>query len=119
MRFKNLGTVIRLARELEKLVNESGLKGLEDSIETYFRSSIADKEQMKGRISDLIMVQNVLPIKILAEVLNIAVENAENLIYELAADGIDGKLEEGVFKFTSAPEEVIAKLFELIDEIKN
>ena len=42
---------------------------------------------------------------------------AENLVYELEADGIEGTLEEGVFKFTSPSEEVISKLDELIDKM--
>jgi predicted RNase H-like HicB family nuclease len=43
-----------------------------------------------------------------------SIEQAENLIYELAAEGIEGTLEEGVFKFTSTPEEVISKIDELL-----
>ncbi len=117
MRIRNLGKIVRMAIEIEKVLNESGLKESGDSIENYFRSSIVDKKQMKGRISELIMVQKVLPIKILAEILNIAVGEAENLIYELAAEGIDGDLEEGVFKFTSSPEIVLSKLFELVDKM--
>jgi len=117
MRIRNLGKIVRLAIELEEVLKESGLKESGDSIENYFRSSIVDKEQIKGRISELIMVQKVLPITTLAEILNIAVGEAENLIYELAAEGIDGDLEEGVFKFTSSPEIVLSKLFELVNEM--
>ena len=117
MRIKNLGKIIRMGIEIEKVLNETGLKGCEDSIENYFRSCTAYKEQMKLRISELIIVQKDLPIKSLAEILCMNVGESENLIYELVADGIEGVLEEGVFKFTSAHEEVISKLFELIDKM--
>jgi hypothetical protein len=39
------------------------------------------------------------------------------MIYELAAEGIEGKLEEGVFKYTSNEDQVITKLFQLIDKL--
>ncbi len=117
MRIKNLGKILRMGIEIEKALKETGLKGCEDSIENYFRSCTADKEQMKQRISELISAQKVLSIKKLAEILNINVGESENFIYELVADGIEGALEEGVFKFTNTQEEVISKLFELIDKM--
>ena len=40
------------------------------------------------------------------------------MVYEMVADGIEGTLEEGVFKYTSTFEDVIAKLHELIDKMK-
>ena len=107
----------RLGRKIERAVKESGIEELEDSIENCFRSIIVDKEQLKKRVSGLIKVQKALPISKLAEALNIYSEDAENLIYELVADGIEGNLEEGVFKFTSTPEEVISKLNEFIDRM--
>ena len=106
-----------LGRKIEKAVKESGLEELGDTIESCFRSSITDKEQMKKSVSGLIMVQKALPIRKLAEALNITDEDAENLIYELVADGIEGSLEESVFKFKSTPEEVISKLHDLIDKM--
>lgn len=118
---KNLGRwankMERLGRKIEKAVRESGLEELGDTIEFCFRSSITDKEQMKKRVSGLIKVQKAQPIKKLAESLNITYEDAENPIYELVADGIEGSLEEGVFKFTNTPEEVISKLHGLIDNL--
>ncbi len=107
----------RLGRKIERAVKESGLEELGDTFECYFRSTIADKEQLKKRVSGLIKVQKALPIRKLAEALNITDEAAENLIYELVADGIEGSLEESVFKFTSTPEEVISKLHDLIDKM--
>ena len=107
----------RLGRKIERAVKESGLEELGDTIECCFRSIIIDKEQIKKRVSGLIMVQKALPIKKLAEALNIHDEDAENLIYELVAEGIEGELEVDVFKFTSTNEEVIQKLFEMIDNM--
>ena len=108
----------RLGRKIERAVKESGLEELGDTIECCFRSSITDKEQMKKLVSGLIKVQKALPIKKFAEALDIPDEDAENLIYELVADGIEGSLEEGVFKFTGTPEEVISKLNSLIDKLQ-
>ncbi len=51
------------------------------------------------------------------QALNRANKDAENLIYELVDEGIEGSLEEGVFKFTSAPDDVISKINELIDKM--
>ncbi len=107
----------RLGRKIERAVKESGLEELGDTFECCFRSTIADKEQLKKRVSGLIKVQKALPIRKLAETLDITDEDAENLIYELIADGIEGSLEESVFKFTSTPEEVISKLNDLIDKM--
>ena len=108
----------KLGRKIEIAVNESGLEELGDTIECCFRSSITDREQMKKSVRELIIVQKALPIRKLAEVLHITDEDAENIIYELVADGIEGSLEEGVFKFTSTSEEVISKLSDLIDNMK-
>ncbi len=44
-------------------------------------------------------------------------KEAENLVYELVADGIKGTLDGGVFKFTDTSEEVISKLNELINKM--
>jgi hypothetical protein len=65
----------------------------------------------------LIKLQKNLPIDKLAQALNRTNEDAENLIYELVDDGIEGTLEEGIFKFTSSPDEVISKINDLIDKI--
>ncbi|MHA1885989.1 MAG: hypothetical protein ACW96S_13105, partial [Promethearchaeota archaeon] len=62
----------------------------------------------------LVKLHKSLPIDKLAQAMGKSIEQAENLIYELAAEGIEGTLEEGVFKFTSTPEEVISKIDELL-----
>jgi len=74
-----------------------------------------DMERIKKRIYGLIKLQGTLPISKLAQVLSIPEEKAENLIYELVAEGIEGKLEGGVFKFTNPTEEVIETVYELIE----
>jgi len=76
-----------------------------------------DKERIKKRIQGLIKLQKSIPIDKLSQALNISEAEAENLIYELAAEGIGGSLEEGVFKFTNDPDEVISKLFKIIDKM--
>lgn len=75
-----------------------------------------DMDRIKKRIYGLIKLQGSLPISKLAQVLSIPEEKAENLIYELVAEGIEGQLDGGVFKFTNPTEEVIEKVYELIEK---
>ena len=116
---------------IEKAVKDSGIEKLGKRLEKEFgkkkgkgkaKVSIAvvqdtDKERIKKRVNGLIKLYNSLPIEKLAQALGKSNEDAENLIYEMVAEGIEGTLEEGVFKFTSTSEEVISKLNELIDKI--
>jgi len=116
---------------IEKAVKDSGIEELGERLEKEFgkkkgkgkaKVSIAvvqdtDKERIKKRVSGLIKLHKSLPIEKLAQALGKSNEDAENLIYEMVAEGIEGTLEEGVFKFTSTSEEVISKLNELIDKI--
>ena len=76
-----------------------------------------DKERMKKRVKGLIKLQNSIPVEKLAQILDISNEDAENIIYEIAAEGIDGVLEENVFKFSNQPEEVINILNEIIEKM--
>jgi len=76
-----------------------------------------DKERMKMRVKGLIKLQNSIPVEKLAQILDISNEDAENIIYEIAAEGIDGVLEENVFKFSNQPEEVINSVNEIIEKI--
>ena len=48
--------------------------------------------------------------------IDISKEQADNLIYELTTEGIEGSLEKKVFKFTSNVDEVISRIFEKIDQ---
>ncbi|MHA1619609.1 MAG: hypothetical protein ACTSVZ_10045 [Promethearchaeota archaeon] len=81
------------------------------------RVSIQEKEKMKKRITGLIRIQNALPIDKLAQALSFSPEDAENLIYELAAEGIEGKLEGGIFKYKNKAEDVIEKVHEFIERM--
>jgi hypothetical protein len=76
-----------------------------------------DLDTMKKRAKGLVKLHKSVPISKLALVLNISEEKAEALIYELAAEGIDGDLdyETGIFTFRSGEEQVIETLHRLID----
>ena len=74
-------------------------------------------ERIKKRITGLIKLHKSIPINKLAQTLNKSEEFAENLIYELAALGVEGELEEGIFKFSGEIDEVLTTLFELIDKL--
>jgi len=118
-----------MGADIEKILKESGLEDLGDKIERQFNkkkikpilkeqiSPKIDKDRIKQRVKGLIQIQKSLPIEKLAQALNKTKEEAENLIYELAAEGIDGILENGVFKFKDDPEVVISNLFDLIDKM--
>lgn len=140
MRFvkNNIGDLSKLdelGESIERAVRESGIEDLGDKLEREFegkkgkpkikidvstssaKSTSDDKNRIKKRVRGLIKLQNSLPVEKLAQALNRANEDAENLIYELVDEGIEGSLEGGVFKFTSAADEVISKINELIDKM--
>jgi len=134
MRFvkDNIGDLSKLeemGESIERAVKESGIEDLGDKIEREFKekkikpkikinlTTSDDKDRIKKRVRGLIKLQNNLPIDKLAQALNRANEDAENLIYELVDEGIEGSMEAGVFKFSSAPEEVITKINELIEKM--
>ena len=141
----NIGDLKNLEK-LGELVEESGIEGLGDKIEQavktsgiedigkifeekgkkihspkvdvkLYKSSKSEKERIKKRIQGLIKLQGSIPVDKLSQALEISEDEAENMIYELAAEGIEGKLEERVFKYTSNEDQVIAKLFQLIDKL--
>ncbi len=119
----------KMGEKIEKSVKNSGVESFEkEFLSKYGKRRIepkkkvhveqtADKERIKKRIQGLIKLQKSIPIEKLSQTLSISKEEAENIVYELAAEGIEGELEEGVFKFTSNSEEVIQKLFEMIDNM--
>jgi len=132
----NIGDLSKLeglGETIERAVKESGIEDLADKIEREVggkkkkprikidlsSSSLSsiDTDRIKKRVRGLIKLQKSLPIDKLAQALNRAKEDAENLIYELVDEGIEGTIEEGVFKFTSVPEEVISKINELIGKM--
>jgi hypothetical protein len=129
---QNIGDLSKLDEigdSIERAVKESGIEDIGDKIEREFKAkknkpkikiklaTSDDKDRIKKRVRGLIKLQNSLPIEKLAQALNRANEDAENLIYELVDEGIEGSLEKGVFKFTSARDEVISKINKLIDKI--
>jgi len=117
----------KMGVEIEKAVKNSGIEKLGDKIEKKIKKGKSkvhmaiiqdsDRERIKKRVNGLIKLHNSLPIDKLAQAIEKSYEEAENLIYELAAEGIEGELEEGVYKFTNTNEEVIQKLFEIIDNM--
>jgi DNA repair exonuclease SbcCD ATPase subunit len=104
---------------IEKAVEESGISDLGNKIKVKSSSgdSSVDKERIKRRITGLVKLQKGIPINKFAQALNKSEDFAENIIYELVAEGVEGELDEGVFKFSGDVEEVLSVLFELIDKI--
>ena len=119
----------KMGEGIEKAVKKSGIEDLGRRLEAQFgkegpkprvKVHVPDeneKDRMKKRIQGLIKLQKSIPIVKFSQILNKSEEEAENLIYELAAEGIEGELEEGVFKFTGDPDVILSKLFEIIDKI--
>jgi len=108
----NVPEIAKLAKKLEKKYKDKKISPKPKS-----HISQIDKERVRKRLQGLIKLQKSIPIEKLSQTLKIPIGEAENLIYELAAEGIEGELEEGVFKFTSEPEAVLSKLFELVDKM--
>jgi len=133
---ENIGDFKKLeewGENIERAVKESGIEELGERIERELEgekgkklkprikinlSSSNDKDRIKKRVRGLIKLQKSLPIDKLAQALNRTNGDAENLIYELVDDGIEGSLEEGIFKFANSPDEVISKINDLIDKMK-
>jgi ElaB/YqjD/DUF883 family membrane-anchored ribosome-binding protein len=120
----------KMGEKIERAVENSGIEDLGRDLDRKFGKQVRkpkvgksqydeQKERIKKRIQGLIKLQKSLPIGKLSQAINISKEEAENIIYELAAEGIEGDLdlEAGVFKFTSTPEEVISKLNDVIDKL--
>ncbi|MFX0081248.1 MAG: hypothetical protein ACFE94_05795 [Candidatus Hodarchaeota archaeon] len=123
----------KMGVEIERVVKDSGIEKLGEKLGEKIEKQIQgkkgksrvhmailqepDKERIKKRVSGLIKLHKSLPIDKLAQAIDKSYEEAENLIYELVAEDIEGELEEGVFKFTSPSEEVIQKLYEMIDNM--
>jgi hypothetical protein len=142
---ENIGDVAKLEKLgeiIEKTVEETGIEDIGDQIEKSLKeagidstinigkkrgkvvisdshkpSPTEDKERIKKRITGLVKLHKSIPIDKLAQALNKSEEFAENMIYELAAEGIDGDLDEGVFKYTGEIDDVLTVLFKLIDRL--
>ena len=100
----------------EKLEKKYGKKRGEHKIK-FTIDTDSKKERMKKRVSGMIKIHKSIPIDKLAQAIEKSEDDAENLIYELVAEGIEGTLEERLFKYTGTAEEVIDKLNQLIDKM--
>jgi DNA repair exonuclease SbcCD ATPase subunit len=142
---ENIGDVAKLEKLgeiIEKTVEETGIEDIGNQIEQSLKeagidgsinfgrkrgkvvvsdsqkpTSTDERERIKKRITGLIKLHKSIPIDKLAQALNKSEEFAENMIYELAAEGIEGELEEGVFKYSGKIDDVLAILFKLIDRL--
>ena len=116
-------------RKIEKSVRDSGLEDLGKSIEREFKDPTektvektpehlkADRARIKKRVVGLIKIRKNLPIDKFAQALNKSFEEAENLVYELAAEDIECTIDDGVCNFDTDLEKVIEVLSELIDNM--
>ena len=120
-KLERLGDVFEnLGRDLEKKIKASGIEDFGKKIKTRVildTESEVRKDTIKKRIQGIIKLHRAIPIEKLALALNKSENDAEKLIYELAGEGLEGTLEEGVFKFTDDIETVITKFNEKIDKI--
>ncbi len=117
--------------KIEKAVKDSGLENLGKNFERKFEGHghtektieknpeqiKADRARIKKRVIGLLKIRKNLPIDKFAKILNKSLEEAENLIYELAAEDIDCTIDDGVCKFDTDLEKVIPILSELIDNM--
>jgi hypothetical protein len=112
----------QMGGDLEKTIKESGIEDIgkdlrtKITIDTNSKPKI-DKEAIKKRIQGIIKLHKSIPIDKLALAMNKKVEDAEKLIYELAGEGLDGTLEEGVFKYTGDIDDVILRFDKKIEEM--
>ena len=142
---ENIGDVAKLEKLgeiIEKTVEETGIEDIGNQIEQSLKeagidgsinfgrkrgkvvvsdsqkpTSTDERERIKKRITGLVKLHKSIPIDKLAQALNKSEEFAENMIYELAAEGIEGELEKGVFKYSGKIDDVLAILFKLIDRL--
>ena len=112
----------QMGGDLEKTIKESGIEDIGKDLRTKITIDTnskpkVDKEPIKKRIQGIIKLHKSIPIDKLALAMNKKVEDAEKLIYELAGEGLDGTLEEGVFKYTGDIEEVILRFDKKVDDM--
>lgn len=112
----------KMGGDIERTIKESGIENLGEKIkakitvdtDSHFKNN---KETIKKRIQGIIKLHKAIPLEKLALAMNKKVEDAEKLIYELAGEGLDGTLEEGIFKYTGDIDDVIARFDKKIDEM--
>ncbi len=110
-------TIDKFGKEMDNEFNKSGIKEVFSDKKKAKAPAMSEQkmEKIKRRIEGLIKLHNSIPLEKLALALESTEEYAENLIYELAAEGIQGELDEGVFKFANNADEVINAIFELLE----
>jgi len=112
----------KMGGDIERTIKESGIENLGEKIkakitldtDSHFKNN---KETIKKRIQGIIKLHKAIPLDKLALAMNKKVEDAEKLIYELAGEGLDGTLEEGIFKYTGDIDDVIARFDKKVDEL--
>ncbi|MHA1719730.1 MAG: hypothetical protein ACTSWX_02940 [Promethearchaeota archaeon] len=100
-------------RDFSKSPNYSAFNSQKSSGGIHF--SEENKEKIQRRITGLIKINQNIPVEKLAKILNCTSDEAENLIYELAAEGIEGFMEKGVFRYENPTDEVITTLFNILE----
>ncbi|WP_371803679.1 hypothetical protein [Candidatus Lokiarchaeum ossiferum] len=73
-----------------------------------------EKERKKKRIKGLIMMQKCLPVEKLAQTLSIPENEAENIIYELAAEGIECTFDDGICNFDASQTDNIINILDAV-----
>ena len=125
-----------LGGEIEKSLKESGIEDIGKNLKAKIKYppsppsppsapsphirvviSEIDKEAIKKRIQGIIKLHKSIPVDKLALAMSKNVEDAEKLIYELAGEGLDGTLENGIFKYTGDIDDVISRFDKKIDEM--
>ena len=101
--------------KLEKYVTDRVGDGNFPKQEKSTKFNEETKEKMKKRITGFIKINQSIPVDKFAQILKCSIAEAENLIYELAAEDIDGFMEKGVFRYESSTEDVISTLFKILE----
>ncbi|MEJ2250009.1 MAG: hypothetical protein P8Y70_16995 [Candidatus Lokiarchaeota archaeon] len=125
-KLEKLGSI--LGGEFGRKVNEifSTEKTKQESKEPSDKINKMDQEksdidwinQKKEQFKKIIEERNHISIEEISQILEISEDQAEILIYELVGEGIVGKLEEGVFKFTDNREKVLFNFYKFIEKSK-
>jgi len=97
----------KLEKKFEEKFEKSGQAGIQFTKE--------NQEKLKKRITGFIKINQNIPVDKFAQILNCTITDAENLIYEIAAEGIEGFMEKGVFRFENPTDEVISEIFKILE----
>jgi hypothetical protein len=101
--------------KLEKYVTDKVGDGRYPKQDKSAKFTEANQEKLKKRITGFIKINQSIPVDKFAQILNCSIADAENLIYELAAEDIDGFMEKGVFRYESSTEDVISTIFKILE----